>query len=105
MSPEESHTERISNEEKELLEALRQNPSLKKSMNGMLKRFNQEVGDGMDELEAELLITEMTQKIGSNLVQDWAEHTQEKAVSESLKNSNTIKRGKKNSTGIPPTGE
>jgi len=102
MNPDQSHQEQITTEEKVLLEAIRQNPALKDSIGDLLQRFNLEVGQGMDELEAESLITQMTRKIGANLVQDWATHSQQDAVNESLQSPQIIKRGQKNDTGIAP---
>lgn len=102
MNPDQSHREQITSEEKALLEAVRQNPAFKDSIGELLQRFNLEVGQGMNELEAETFITQMTRKIGANLVQDWASHSQQDVIDQSLKSPNTIKRGQKNVTGIPP---
>jgi len=103
MNPEKSHQESLTTEEKMLIEAIRKNPALKSTISEAFQTFNIEVGRGMNELEAELLITEMTRKIGIDLTQEWASQSQQAAVEDSLQSSGIIKRGKKKSTGIPPS--
>lgn len=95
--------EPISTEEQAILDAIRQNPALKGSFAKLVKDFNAEVGKGMNELEAETLITKMVRSLGADLVQDWATHSQQAAVEEALKSNPAVKQGKKNATGIPPS--
>lgn len=96
------HQGAISSEEQEILDAIRQNPALKVSFARLLQEFNAEVGKGMNELEAETLITKMVRNMGADLVKDWAAHSEETAVEQALESDNLIKQGKKNAIGIPP---
>lgn len=95
--------ETISSEEQAILDAIRQNPALKDSFAKLLEEFNTEVGKGMNELEAETLITKMVRNMGADLVKDWAEHSQKDAIEQALKSGKAVKQGKKNATGIPPS--
>lgn len=102
MSKNESHAKDYSPEEKQLIEAVRENPSLLQTMNGLIQNFNLEVGKGINELEAELMITNITKEIGSRLINDWAHKTEADSINKAQDCSQkTIKRGKKKSTGIP----
>ena len=104
MSKNQSPLENYSPEEKQLIEEMRKNPSLKHTIAGLMQNFNAEVATGMNELEAELMITDMTRTIGFELVRDWADHTELEAIQKAQEKSpKAIKRGKKKSTGTPPS--
>lgn len=93
----------ITHEEQAILDAIRQNPALKGRFAKLLEDFNAEVSRGMDELEAETLITKMVRNIGADLVKDWAKHSDQGAVEDALDSDHVIKQGKKNASGIPPS--
>ena len=92
----------LSAEEQFIVEVIRKNPTLKKSIGKTIANFNCEVGKGINELEAELMVTDMVKKIGSDLITDWASQSQKTSVEKALHSGQKIKRGKKNDTGIPP---
>ena len=93
---------KLSDQEIEHALALRRNPILANNLEVIIKRFNEEIAQGIDANQAELNAIESVQKFGKAMIEQWAQTTQDDIVPETTKNSNLIKNGKKNSTGIPP---
>lgn len=104
MSKKESQDPEFTLEDVELLRMIKANPVARKKLPELMERFNSEVDGGMDAYDAELLITELTKELGKGLIGDWAEKSQESVIKRDTKFSNIVKNGKKNATGIPPSG-
>ncbi len=103
MNPKKSHNVDLSDKEFELFEALKVNPEMLEQLGSITQKFNKEVEGGMDAYEAECHVTESIREIGRSMISNWAERTQDEAVSEACNSAQTIKNGKKNSTGIAPS--
>jgi hypothetical protein len=93
---------KLSDQEIEHALALRKNPILANNLGVIIKRFDEEIAQGMDANQAELNAIESVQQFGKAMIEQWAQTTQADIVRETTENSNLIKNGKKNSTGIPP---
>ena len=94
---------KLSDQEIEHTLKLRKNPILANNLDIILKRFDEEVAQGMNANEAELNAIESVQQFGKAMIEQWAQTTQDDIVSETTQDNNLIKNGKKNSTGIPPS--
>jgi len=70
----------------------------------IVRRFEQEVADGMDADEAEASLIESLQELGVTMMAQWAQNTQKAALEQALEHDSTLnKHSKKNSIGIPPS--
>jgi hypothetical protein len=98
----ESEQIKLTDQEIEHALKLRKNPILANNLGVIIKRFDEEVAQGMDANQAELNAIESVQKFGKAMIEQWAQTTQADIVREATKNPDLIKNGKKNSTGIPP---
>lgn len=96
---------KLSDQEIENALTLRKNPILANNLEVIIKRFDEEVAQGMDANQAELNAVESVQQLGKAMIEQWAQTTQADIVCETVKNPNLIKDGKKNSTGIPSLGQ
>lgn len=105
MNPKQSHTVTVTDDQLRLLEAVKNSPVMLENLTRVLDNFNREVEDGMDAYTAESHIVEAVQEIGRSMIGQWAEKEQQVALDEVGKNSDQIKHGKKNSTGIAPSEE
>ena len=103
MSPKKSHNVELSDEEFQLIEALKENPEMLEQLASITQKFNHEVESGMDAHEAECHVIKSIQEVGRSMISNWAEKTQTEAVKKACKAEDTIKNGKKNSTGIAPS--
>ena len=102
MNEKKSHNVELSEKEFQLIQALKANPEMLDQITSVTESFNDEVANGMDAYEAECHVIKAISKIGRSMISNWAEQTQDQAVEQATKNSNIIKHGKKNSTGIAP---
>jgi len=93
---------KLSDQEIEHALKLRKNPILANNLGVIIKRFDEEIAQGMDANQAELNAIESVQQFGKAMIEQWAQTTQADIAQETTENSNLIKNGKKNSTGIPP---
>jgi hypothetical protein len=90
-------------EEQKLLRGLRKNPMLAGQIQVMVRRFEQEVADGMDADEAEASLISSLQELGVTMMSQWVQNTQKSALEKALHDDPTLnKHSKKNSNGIPP---
>ena len=90
-------------EEQKLLRGLRKNPMLAGQIQVMMRRFEQEVADGMDADEAEASLINSLQELGVTMMSQWVESTQKTALEKALLDDPSLnKHSKKNSNGIPP---
>lgn len=105
MSTKKSHNVNLSHQEFKLIEALQGDAEMIEELTAATQKLNSEVADGMDAYQAESHIAKTVQEIGRKMIKKWAEKTQEEAVAEATSSSDTLKHGKKNSTGIQPSGE
>lgn len=105
MSQNKSHTVKLSEAEYKLIEALQGDPEIIEEFTAATQKLNHEVAQGMDAYQAELHIAKTVQEIGRKMIQKWATKTQEEAVKQAASATENIKSGKKNSTGIAPSGK
>ena len=102
MNEKKSHNVDLSEEEFQLIQALKANPAMLNQLTSVTEKFNEEVANGMDAYEAECHVIKAISEIGRSMISNRAEQTQEQAVEEATKSANVIKHGKKNSTGTAP---
>ena len=105
MRPKKSHNVELSDQEFQLFEALKGNPEMLDQFASNTQKFNQEVESGMDAHEAECHVIKSIQEVGRSMISKWAERTQDEAVKKACSSEETIKNGKKNSTGIAPSAK
>ena len=105
MNEKKSHTVDLSEEEFQLIQALKANPEMLNQLTSITAKFNEEVANGMDAYEAECHVIKAIAELGRSMISNWAEQTQEQAVEEVTKDSNVVKHGKKNSIGTAPSGK
>lgn len=92
----------LSETEKSLLLNLRRNPEFANQIFELTAEFQREVDNGMDADEAETMLIESLQKLGSSMMHQWAAKTQSNQI-EKLKSAQRLhKHSKKNSDGSPP---
>lgn len=90
----------LTKNEDQVIRSLRNNPLMAEKFASLIKRYEQEIADGMDAHHAEeTFITEL-QNLGTSMMQQWAEMAQQKALKKLDKTHR--KHTKKNSTGTPP---
>ena len=93
-----------SSAEQNLIRGLRRNPILAEQIQVIVKRYDQEVADGMDADEAESSFIDSLQKLGVTMMSQWAQNTQKAALEQALQQDSTLnKHSKKNFSGIPPS--
>jgi len=92
---------KLSDQEIEHALKLRKNPILANNSGVIIKRFDEEITQGMDANQAELNAIESVQQFGKAMIEQWAQTTHGDIVQETTENSNLTKNGK-NSNGIPP---
>lgn len=91
-------------DEENLLRILRKNPMMGGEIQTIVKRFEQEVADGMDADEAEASLIQSLQGLGVSMMKQWAQNTQTDTLEDALaENPSLSKHSKKNSSGIPPS--
>ena len=95
MKPRKSHNLDLSDEEFQLIEALKENPEMLEQFSSITQKFNQEVEGGMDAHQAECHVIKSIQEIGRSMISKWAQRTQTEAVSDACKSDGIIKHGKK----------
>lgn len=103
MKPQNTHNVELSDQELQLIEALKENPEMLEQLSSITQKFNQEVESGMDAHQAECHVIKSIQEVGRSMISKWAEKTQIEAVKDACESENIIKNGKKNSTGIAPS--
>ena len=103
MRPKKSHNVELSDQELQLVEALKENPEMLDQFTSITQKFNQEIESGMDAYEAECHVIKSIQEVGRTMISKWAEITQAEAVQQACESEDIIKNGKKNSTGIAPS--
>jgi hypothetical protein len=90
-------------EEENLLRSLRNNPIMGAQIQAIVKRFEQEVADGMDAHQAEESLIQSLQELGVSMMGQWAQNTQKSSLEQALQDDPKLhKHSKKNSSGIPP---
>jgi len=92
----------ITKAEKELLCKLRQNPYYADQIFALTEEFHREVENGMDADEAESLLIESLQKLGSSMMLQWADTTQSTQVAKLKEEQSLHNHSKKNSNGTLP---
>jgi hypothetical protein len=86
--------------EDHVIRSFRNNPLMAEKITSLVKRYEQEIADGMDAHHAEeTFITEL-QNLGTSMMRQWAEMAQKNELEKRPKTHR--KHAKKNSTGIPP---
>ena len=91
-------------DEIQLLQKLRANPIMAERISLIVERFEQEVANGADANQAEMMVIDELRVLGKSMLQQWAEKSHQNVI-EDAKNKAPIltHHGKKNSTGIPPS--
>jgi hypothetical protein len=102
MKQKKSHDVELSDQEFQLIEALKESPEMLDQFTSITQKFNQEVENGMDAHEAECHVIKSIQEVGRSMISKWAQKTQTEAVKEACQSEKIIRNGKKNSTGIAP---
>lgn len=92
----------LSETEQSLLQNLRRNPYFANQIFELTEEFQREVNNGMDADEAETMLIESLQKLGSSMMHQWADKTQLDQIEKLRGEQNLHKHSKKNSDGIPP---
>jgi len=88
-------------EEIELLKKMRANPLLSENIQFIMNRFEQEIASGKDAHQAEEIVINLLQELGSKMMHQWGEETSEQASNEAEQPQNSLqKHAKKNSPGI-----
>lgn len=87
-----------------LLSQLRANPIAAERIRAVMGRFEQEVAAGMDAHQAEMMLIEELQQLGSSMLDQWAVNTHKDTINKARDDDpDLIGNGKKNSSGIPPS--
>ena len=92
----------LSETEKSHLLKLRQNPYFANQIFELTEEFQREVDNGMDADEAETMLIESLQNLGSSMMHQWADKTQSDQIEILRGQQNLHKHSKKNSDGSPP---
>ncbi len=100
-----SHTVELSDRELQLIESLKENPEMLDQFTSITQKFNAEIENGMDAHEAECHVIKSIKEVGRSMISKWAEKAQLEAVAQACSSEETIKNGKKNSTGIAPSAK
>jgi hypothetical protein len=80
-----SHDVELSDQEFQLIEALKENPEMLDQFTSITQKFNQEVESGMDAHEAECHVIKSIQELGRSMISKWAQKTQTEAVKEACR--------------------
>jgi hypothetical protein len=87
-----------------LEQRLSQYPSLKNRIELLINIIEDSAGDCQKANEAEMRVIEELRQMGSETLHCWSEHKIEQTSADfDQEHSTTIKSGKKNSGGIPPS--
>jgi hypothetical protein len=90
----------LTKNEDQVIRSLRNNPLMAEKFTTLMRRYEQEIADGMDAHHAEETFIIELQNLGTSMMQQWAEMAQIKALEKH--DSTHRKHSKKNSTGTPP---
>ena len=90
-------------EEAKLLQQLRSNPIMAEKFGLIMERFEQEIANGADANQAEMMVIEELRILGETMLGQWAEKTQTIAINQAkAESADLIHHKEKNSTGTPP---
>jgi hypothetical protein len=96
----------LNEEDAKLLKQLHDNPILAARLRQLMNHFEEEVSDGMDAHQAEMMLIEELHQLGGSLMSQWADTTHQQGIAAAKENDpSLIKSGKKNSSGTPPSGQ
>lgn len=90
----------LTKSENQHIRSLRNNPLMAEKFTSLMKRFEQEIADGMDAHHAEETFVTELQNLGASMMTQWAEMAQKNALQKH--DSAHRKHSKKKFSGTPP---
>lgn len=91
-------------EETKLLQQLRANPVMAEKFGQIMDRFEQEIANGTDANQAEMMVIEELHQLGCAMLGQWAGKAHDKAIALAKEQDPAlVDHTQKNSGGIPPS--